>query len=103
MALSSNLRAPAIKKAKAQRATTKMPSGTTRKRQKRIDGGLVLRVDEGTKACSACKKLEEKPGWKGFAHDVTCPRNKDYEKSSGGRKTHVEMLTEELEAERLKV
>jgi hypothetical protein len=102
MALSSNLRGSAIKKAKAaaQCARTKMTSG--RKRQKRIDGELVLRCDEGTKECKACKKLETKLGWKGFAHDQTCPRNKDYPKSNGGRKGQMEMLNEALDAEHLK-
>jgi hypothetical protein len=100
MALSSNLRVSAIKKAKARR---KMPSG--RKRQKRIDGKLVLeelRFDDVTKVCDACKKMEGKPGWKGFAHDPTCTRNKDYQKSCGGRKDQMEMLNEALDAERLK-
>ena len=99
MGLSSNLRKSAIKRAREY--GTQPPAVSRANRQRTLNGQVAEgRVDEGTKDCKACTMLERNPKWKQHSHDKTCPRNKDYKKTDGGRKNLVGVQLEKLEQER---
>lgn len=68
--------------------------------QKTLYGAKAApRCDEGTKECYACKKIKTNPNYKHQSHHITCPRNRDYKKTDGGRIPKIHLLRESMDQE----